>query len=526
MMRAVLVGPNQQENLALQYLAAAAERAGHDARLVGYNSRDDLSRVLVFIEKDPPDLVGLGMAFQFAIDDFCLLARELRNAGYRGHITCGGHVPTFCHLALLRDEPALDSCVRHDGEATLVALLDALGRGEPLDGIAGLVHRGPNGPVVEDARPPATSLDELPTPKRDARQYLVAGVPIAFILASRGCFGECAYCSVGAFARDAGGPRHRMRSPDAVAEEIAQCALAGARVFFVQDDLFVLPSEAHTIERMRAIRTGIEARGVKDAAFWIKGRPETITHGVLRAAREMGALHLFLGVENACAERLSYLGRTHRPDDNWRAIALCDEHGIRPSFNLTLFDPDATLAEIATNIDFARRTVHLPWNVCRTEVYSGTALEASLAKEKRLLGDYRSYGYVMKDPRAELMLRILRVAMNERAFAFGSLHNRLISLSFAAQVHAHLLPGKETDALTKEIQRLVVDVHKDSVEVLRQTLGFARAVDLTDANSAHRYALDLGLELGQRDAAWQEQTLRLWAEMHARGLRHEADKLG
>jgi anaerobic magnesium-protoporphyrin IX monomethyl ester cyclase len=523
MMRALLVGPNQQENLALQYLAAAAEKAGHEARLTGYNGRDDLSRVLVEVNGDPPDLVGLGMAFQYTLDDFCLLARELRNAGFRGHITCGGHVPTFCHQELLRDEPALDSCVRHEGEATLVAMLDALGRGEPLDGIAGLVHRGPGAPV---ARPPVADLDLLATPKRDARQYLVAGVPIAFIITSRGCFGECSYCSIGAFSRDAGGPRHRTRSPDAVAEEIAECYRAGARIFFVQDDLFVLPSEAQTIARMRALRTGIDARGVVGAAFWIKGRPETITPGVLRAAREMGVLHLFLGIENACAERLAYLGRTHQPDDNWRAIALCDEHGIRPSFNLMLFDPDTTVAEIATNIDFAQRTAHLPWNVCRTEIYCGTALEKRLAGEKRLLGDYRTYGYVMRDPRAELMFRILRVALHERAFAFGSLHNRLISLSFASQVHGHLLPGAETDAINKEIQRLVLEVHRDTIEVMRQTLGFARVVDLADKNSVHRYALDLGLDLGQRDAAWHDKTLRLWNDMHARGIRHAATKVG
>src|SRR5262245_926036 len=58
--RALLLGPIQQENLALQYLAAAARRAGHEARVVAYSYRADLDAALRTVLVDPPDLVGLG----------------------------------------------------------------------------------------------------------------------------------------------------------------------------------------------------------------------------------------------------------------------------------------------------------------------------------------------------------------------------------------------------------------------------------------------------------------------------------
>jgi hypothetical protein len=44
--RVLLLGPIQQENLALQYLAAAARRMGHDARVVAYSYRADLDAAL------------------------------------------------------------------------------------------------------------------------------------------------------------------------------------------------------------------------------------------------------------------------------------------------------------------------------------------------------------------------------------------------------------------------------------------------------------------------------------------------
>ena len=118
--RVVLVGPIQQENLALQYLAAAARRAGHEAEVIAYDDRAGLDAAIERILAAAPDLVGVGLAFQNAIEDYVELLRALRPRGFTGHLTCGGHVPTFCHHELLRDVPDLDTAVRHEGEQTLV----------------------------------------------------------------------------------------------------------------------------------------------------------------------------------------------------------------------------------------------------------------------------------------------------------------------------------------------------------------------------------------------------------------------
>src|SRR5688572_25072937 len=80
--RAVLLGPIQQENLALQYLAAAARRAGHEAEVVAYSYRSDLDTALKRTLEAKPDLVGLGIAFQNNIDDYLTLLLALREAGF------------------------------------------------------------------------------------------------------------------------------------------------------------------------------------------------------------------------------------------------------------------------------------------------------------------------------------------------------------------------------------------------------------------------------------------------------------
>lgn len=515
--RALLVGPIQQENLALQYLAASARRAGHEARVVAYSYRSDLEAALAAVEREQPDLVGLGIAFQNNIEDYLLLLRALRERGFAGHVTAGGHVPTFCYEELLRDVPGLDSVVRHDGEETLVELLSALGRGEPARGIAGLVWREDGRVVCGPLRHGTGELDSIPWPERSAVPYTVGGLVVDFVITARGCVGECNYCSIAAYTSEQQ-KRYRLRKPEAVADEIAaQYRARGARVLFVQDDLFVLPSEKRSVERIERLSAALAARDVKDVVFWVKGRPETVTPAVAEALARMGTIHLFLGVESASAERLRYLGRTHRPDQNVTALAACRGARIVPSFNFMLFDPDSSIEDLADTLALAEVNADLPWNVCRTEIYSGTALRGRLEQEGRLRGDYRSYGYSMLDARAEVLFRILRVSLNERALAIESLLNRLISLSFARQLHEHFFPGSRTDALAARCNELGLEARLDTVKVLREALAFVESADVRDAESVRRFAVAQAFRVNAADRERRRQTEELWQHLHLRG---------
>src|SRR5262245_4426892 len=160
------------------------------------------------------------MAFQNNIADYIAFMRALRDRGYRGHLTCGGHVPTFCYRELLRDEPGLDTAVRHEAEATIVEMLHQLGRGQAPRDIAGLVWRDGDGIAMGPVRKPILDLDTLAVPRRSSIPFTVGGLVVDFVITARGCVGECHYCSIAAFSSEGGVP-FRLRAPEAVAAEIA-----------------------------------------------------------------------------------------------------------------------------------------------------------------------------------------------------------------------------------------------------------------------------------------------------------------
>src|SRR5579859_517429 len=92
-----LVGPEIEENLSLRYIASSLAQVGVTTDLVPFNSEADFATALATItaQASPPAVVGISLAFQWRARDFLALAVALRESGYQGHITVGGHFGTF-----------------------------------------------------------------------------------------------------------------------------------------------------------------------------------------------------------------------------------------------------------------------------------------------------------------------------------------------------------------------------------------------------------------------------------------------
>ena len=126
-----LVGPEIEENLSLRYLASSLLPHGFRSEIIGFNRDADFGDALAAIlgAPEPPLVVGISLAFQWRAADFLAFAVALRERGYRGHLTLGGHFATFASLEILRDFPEVDSIVRQEAEGTMVALAQALAAG-------------------------------------------------------------------------------------------------------------------------------------------------------------------------------------------------------------------------------------------------------------------------------------------------------------------------------------------------------------------------------------------------------------
>ncbi|MBI5499528.1 MAG: B12-binding domain-containing radical SAM protein, partial [Deltaproteobacteria bacterium] len=511
-MKVVLIGAEREENLSTRYLAAALRRAGHEAVLVAFGGPEELEAAIRETTEAGPGLVGLSMVFQRRAREFCELVRRLRGAGCRAHVTAGGHFPTFAFEALLGEAPGIDSVVRHEAEATIVELAEALERGGSIAEIPGLIVRGDGGAlVVAPPRAHRDDLDALPFPVREGPLARHLGIPAAFVVGSRGCYYRCSFCCIQTWHRHAVGPVFRERSADNVADELLELRRGlGARIFNFHDDCFFLPARGRTLAKAAAYREAFARRGLLgDIVLIAKVRPDQVHDDVLAAWAEAGLFRAYVGIESASEQGIRTLNRLTERADNGRALDRLARHGVYACYNMLFFHPDCTLEAARQDLEFLRAYVHIPTNLGRTEVYAGTPLFERLSSEGRLWGSPFGWDYRITDPAIERALRMFARAFHGRNFDCDGVNNRTIGLGYYLQVLERFYPAARSEALAREVAATVRAVNGDTIGAMEELLAFA-AGD-SDAGARERFAAELRERIVERDREFRGRIDRLQA---------------
>jgi anaerobic magnesium-protoporphyrin IX monomethyl ester cyclase len=432
-----LVGPEFEENLSLRYLASSLRAGDITTEILAFNRERDLPGIVAQILAAPPTVVGLSLAFQWRAKDFLALALALRDAGYRGHITAGGHFATFASRELLRDFPELDSICRQESEHTLVELTRRIADAEDWRDIPGLAFRDAAGEPQLTEQPALPDLAKLPRPDRSGDPATCFGHAIAPLVGSRGCYANCTFCCIAAWHEESQpGKRYRLRTPEDIADEMVEMQRErNIEIFVFHDDNFFVPGHKKNAERFRAIADALEARGMGRFATVVKARPTDVDREVFRVLKErLHCIRVYVGIETDADQGLITLGRWSAPQKNHRAIELVRELDLYTCFNMLLFDPDTTLESLATNFAFIRKAADFPFNFGRVELYAGTPLLGRMQLEERCWGDYMQWDYALASPEVERMFSLAMRCFHARNFGEGALANRLMGTRFDIEV--------------------------------------------------------------------------------------------
>jgi len=529
-MRVLLVGPDHESNLSLLYLAASLREAGHEPVLAAFNGWDDAPAV-ASAARDA-DLVGLSMSFQVRAVEFLELADALKRAAPARPVVAGGHHATCAAAELLEHHPALDAIVLHEGERTLVELAD-LGDAlvERAGEVRGVAYRKDGRAAVSPPRPMITDLDRLPRPDRSGPARLLCGVPTAYLMGSRGCVSDCDYCCITTLHRLAPGPRFRQRTAEDVADEMAVLYHRhGVRQFVFHDDNFLVPSAAHNRGRIGRIDAVLQARGVRDIGLVLKCSPRDAEREVLEKLRGMGLLRLFMGVESGSARGLESIGRRQTVAQSERALELCEELGISTQYTLIIFHPEATVASMLADLDFAARHPAHPLNYCRAEVYSGTPLEERMLAAGRAEGSYLGRTYRYTDRRVAAIWELGRELFAGRCWGKEDLLGSVIRLDHQVAVLSRFYEGRDVRGLVRSFLGWQVDLNLETAGFFRElVLACGDAPDEGDPTLQRAVADLRRRELPSREArlrdlcAYREALDRYARASVTLGRRHARD---
>ena len=379
----LLVNPNRMQPpigpIGLDYLGDALRAAGHDVKVLDLCFAADYGAAIGdHFRHKRPDLIGFSIrntddCYFASQESFLGLYRDVL-AQLRAHSTApivlGGVGFSVMPEAILRRCGA-ECGVAGDGEAAIVAIADRIVRGESWCDVPGLVYRAGDG--FRRNPPRFAALDVFPRPRStvDNRRYLAEG-GMGNVETKRGCGQRCIYCADPLSK----GRRYRLRSPQAVADELEALLAQGVSWLHLCDAEFNLP-RAHA----EAVCAEIIARGLGERLRWYTYAAAQPFDGRLAALmRRAGCRGINFGVDSGSDAVLRRLGRPYCAADLRRTAAACRREGLTFMYDLLIGGPGETKETLRATIDPMKEVE--PDRVgaaVGVRIYTGTLLAAQVA---------------------------------------------------------------------------------------------------------------------------------------------------
>ena len=472
--------PPNSEHLGIRLVAAGLAKAGFRPRVLPLVAPPSLAAVVGEILAAQPFLVGVSIPDPLVAPLLLAFVRLLRQRGFAGHITTGGALATLERGNLLAAHPAIDSVVRHAGEASIVELALALCEGRGTDEVPGLTTRKGDGRGNPHAFAPSRVW-----PLRAEEPPTLIGIPKADVAASRGCAGRCAYCGVSALERDldnecrllgldASTPRGRIQRPvDDLADEVAGLYHdRSVRVVRLVDDNLLGPDPRSARAWLADLEAALRRRRVGTMAWRVMAEPSVLSDEVADAFARLGVLSVLVGIESLTPQGKSALGRRGRHEDDQAALRRLAQRGIAPMLNVLALRPDGTLADTRAELDGLAQFDDFAWDVVPVVVWPGTALARDLGARGRLVGQGAGLCWRPAEPEAERFLYALnRLRIGGWAWMFRQ--PNAVDVMFALRAAHRLgLPGAARTVID-QASGLLVEAQRVRRRILEQALALA-----------------------------------------------------
>ena len=364
----------------LACVASALQSAGHEVRFLDLCfERDPVKATMRAAVESAPDVAGVSVrnidnspaiALRHYTPEAKSIFLALREAAPSATIIAGGAAFGVAPEALFRDF-GVDYAVAGDGERASVALVDAIARGNAVEGIPGIVR------LVADRvhfTPPGddASLDGLPTPQLhrwiDLKRYERHGATIP-IQTKRGCVYKCVYCTY----QNVEGWGYRLRDPERVANEIEELVhKAQVRSFDFVDSTFNSPP-GHAIE----VCESILRRGLRVHLDTTNFTPASASDELLQTMRHAGFRTLGISAESASDSVLEKLQKGFTSAKVRDVAERVEKAGIRTLWIFLVGGPGETPQTLDETLRFAE------WRLLRGDavymtiglrIYPGTTL--------------------------------------------------------------------------------------------------------------------------------------------------------
>jgi radical SAM superfamily enzyme YgiQ (UPF0313 family) len=314
----------------------------------------------------------------------------------------GGQYATFQYKFILKDCSAIDYIILGEAEDILLQLLNQSFKQVGL--IPNIAFKRKNKIFLSKKRLDKISVDIFPFPYRDKSSFFLGQKHFSMI-ASRGCYANCAFCSVSSFSKLTGrGKNWRLRSEGNVINELIDIKdkYDVSTISFL-DSTFI-GTDQKSIDRIDRFCKLLKQENI-NINFSIECRANTVDEVLFRKLIKSGLKNVFVGLESGTEKGLKLFNKGISIQENQRAINILKRLGIDSQFGFINFFPEMELDDFMKNIEFLYKNVILTSKAFSSKlcIYHGTAYAKRDIPQVRLDDNNYEINYTFNDERINLL---------------------------------------------------------------------------------------------------------------------------
>lgn len=351
----------EKNKIPVEVLDVAAEGI-NQIKKVGKKVRFGLSEkeIKERINKIKPDIVGITCISTPHAPDAHELARIVKEIDPKIFVVMGGAHPSSNPHEVLKDKN-IDMVVKGEGEITLLEVVENMRKGKSIDYIDGTFIRKNRKIMENKPRFFIKDINILPFPARHLlpmQAYLSENQKDQYamrrrattMITSRGCPGNCVYCSV----RVIWGRLWRSRSPQNVVDEIELLMKNYSinEIHFLDDSISVDTKRLEKIcDEIIKRKLDIKWTTPNGIAIWL------LNKDLIRKMKKAGCYRLTFGLESGNYEILhNFIGKNYDYDYAREIISFASKIGLWTIGTFIIGFPHEKREEIEDTINFAIST--------------------------------------------------------------------------------------------------------------------------------------------------------------------------
>lgn len=405
-------GNNFVEYLGFSYIAAYLRDKGYKIKILDIYleglSLEESVRILI---NTPSRVIGFTSMSSLYVNNMKKILTRLDDINRI--YTIGGIYATKNYEHILKDVERLDYVFLGEGEKTWEKFLYNLNNGISLKSIKGIAFLN-NKKVVSNGMSDFLTQEEilkLPRPAHDTLELSLKNDGIAQIATSRGCYGNCSFCTISNYYNNSPNCRWRYYDIKMCVDELEHL-VNSYHVNYVDfcDEEFIGPNTEKNNIRLQYFINEIQRRKI-NVKYMIYCRSNDVEENLFAQLKDSGLDRVFIGIEFGNNLLLKKYGKGIKVDANIRAINILKKLNIKLSVGYIMFEPFMDLKLLKENIDFYFE--YCPFKLDRLATKIGIFPNTKLYEESKeilslqkttwdfILGDYYTYHFL--DEKVEIV---------------------------------------------------------------------------------------------------------------------------